>query len=61
MVPYLKNLIKECFESRKPKSEWLLPASCLKVMNIDRYAYWLARQAEVQYRPGEVAKTVESL
>jgi superfamily I DNA and RNA helicase len=61
LVPYLKNLIWECFESRKPKSEWVLPASCLKVMNVDRYAYWLTRQQKVKYYRDDVARTVEGL
>jgi superfamily I DNA and RNA helicase len=61
LVPYISNLIRECFESRKPKSDWVLPASCLKVMNIDRYAYWLARQVETDYHRDNVAKTVENL
>jgi hypothetical protein len=61
LVSYLKNLIRECFESRKPKSEWVLPASCLKVMNVDRYAYWLTRQVDAEYHRDNVAKTVEGL
>jgi superfamily I DNA and RNA helicase len=61
LVPYLKNLIRDCFEARKPKTDWVLPASCLNVMNIDRYAYWLTRQADAEYCRDDVAKTVESL
>lgn len=42
LAPYLKDLIKNCFDSRKPYSEWLFPISSIRVINIDRYAYELA-------------------
>jgi hypothetical protein len=61
LVPYVSNLIRECFDARKPRSDWVLPVSSLKVMNIDRYAYWLTRQAETEYHRDNVGKTVESL
>jgi superfamily I DNA and RNA helicase len=61
LVPYLLNLIRECFESRKPSSDWVLPASCLKVTNVDRYAYWLARKVNVEYHRDDVERTVEGL
>ena len=61
LVPYISNLIRQCFDARKPKSDWVLPVSSLKVMNIDRYAYWLTRQAETEYDRGNVSKTVADL
>ena len=58
LVPYISVLIRECFNARKPNSAWTLPASNLKVMNIDRYAYWLCRQAEIDYDPKRTAAIV---
>ncbi len=59
LVPYLRGLIRECFDKRKPKSDWHLPEGALKVINIDRYAYLLAFRAGVEPdrdRPGETVR-----
>lgn len=36
LVSYLRDLIKQCFESRKPQTNWNFPNNCLTVNNIDR-------------------------
>jgi hypothetical protein len=61
LVPYLRNLIHECFDKRKPQSHWRLPKGALNVINIDRYAYDLARRADVQYDRDRPAETVRRL
>lgn len=44
LVPYLKNLIKQCFEQQKRNST-LFPERSLDVINIDKFAHNSARQA----------------
>jgi hypothetical protein len=61
LVPYLKRLIGECFEARKPRSDWVLPDSCVTVTNIDRYAAGLADAMHTTYHLGEPARTVAEL
>ena len=61
LVPYIYGLIEECFDARKPKADWVLPVSCLKVMNIDRYAYWLTRQVKSEFFRDDAGKTVDCL
>ncbi len=61
LAPYLLGLIRECFDKRKPESDWRLPEGALKVINIDRYAYRLATRARVEPDPDGPDETVRRL
>lgn len=58
LAPGIDELIKNCFDSRKPNSAWSFPSNCLKVVSIDRYAYHLAPEV---YDVKDVTKTVDGL
>ena len=61
LVSYLRDLIRECFEKRKPQSHWRLPEGALRVVNIDRYAWDLAQRAGVPCDRDRPAETVRRL
>jgi superfamily I DNA and RNA helicase len=71
LVPYLRKLIGECFNQRKPKTDWRLPGEALTIVNIDRLAYGLVHDVnavrgseattKMDYNPKDVAGTVELL
>lgn len=61
LVSYLRNLIHQCFDARRSKSEWAFPSRRLIVVNIDQYASNLAKKCEVHYSVEKVEQTVSSL
>ena len=61
LAVYILELIRQCFDARKPRSEWIFPASHLKVMNIDRYAFDLAQRSKTRYNRESVSETVSNI
>ncbi|ANV85758.1 hypothetical protein AWQ21_14585 (plasmid) [Picosynechococcus sp. PCC 7003] len=56
LVPYLKELIINCFNIRKNQSQWPFPFSKLTIQNIDRYARKLAGK---KYDFKDISKAVD--
>ena len=64
LVSYLKDLIKSCFNSRKPESDWTFPNLSLTVINIDRYAYNLSGKDTAERKNNytyDISKTVNNI
>ncbi len=58
LVPYLEQLILQCFDARKPFADWRIPGARLEVCNIDRFAY---RHLPQSFRDVGIADRVDQI
>lgn len=58
---YLTDLIRQCFNARKPYKDWIFPKNRVTIVNIDRYAYSLTRYARMKYLQNDIHSTVQGL
>jgi hypothetical protein len=60
LARHLADLIRACFEARKPRTDWELPLDQVVVRNIDRYAGSLAYAGDIPW-DDDPAKTAAAL
>jgi hypothetical protein len=58
---YLRDLIRECFDERKPAADWRFPAERLHVTNIDRLAARACRRAGHHYDFRDIPSNVRGI